>query len=131
MSTEDQSKQSIRYHGCPEMAYTTILPGPSQNGDKNCPHPQEYQQFAYAEPTALGIRNCHADTISSMSDIRQMLITNSDLNPQTTDIIMASWRQQSKCKYNTLIQTMNFIRVSLSSIKKVVPYFSIWALLHG
>ena len=103
MSSEDQSRQSQGYSDCPKMANATFLPPDQQNvAYRAHSNTQKRDKLNYASRQHADISNKWKDHLSGMSCIRQGII-NSGFVVDTTDIIMASWRDNTKDKYSTYI----------------------------
>ena len=109
MFAEDQSRSSHWNSNSAKTANSTILLTNQRNVDNNtgC-HSQPHKQPCNAQSTHADISYQWEDHLSGMSCIRQALI-NSGLEVDTTNIIMASWRDNKKAKYSAYInQWLNF-----------------------
>ena len=85
------------------MVDTTILPSPSQDAYSSTrSHSTNGYKPSHARPTTADIRHQHQNHLFGMSCIRHSIMTTG-LQVDTTDIIMASWRENTKNKYSTYI----------------------------
>ena len=109
MSAEDYSRPCHRHNSCAQVAHSTILLADQPSVD--CPtsyNSQQVNQPHNAQPAHADISHQWEDHVSGMPCVRQALIT-SGLAVDTTDIIMASWRDNTKSKYSTyLAQWLTF-----------------------
>ena len=103
MLAKDSSRPSHWNHRGPQMAHSTFLsPHQEDVTDRHCHHPTQGYQSPHAIPTNADISNQRENNISGMSCIRQAIM-NTGLQVDTTNIIMAAWRDNTKSKYATYI----------------------------
>ena len=85
------------------MAYPAVLPSlnPDVCSDPICHTTQGYKP-SHARSAIPDIRDCLQNNVSGMSCIRHSILSGG-LTVDTTNIIMASWRANTRDKYGTYI----------------------------